>query len=246
MIKKIVVLAAGKGTRMLSLSQNKPKHLIKVKQRPFLYYVLRNIKRAGYTKIILVIGYKKEAMRQFVQTYKKEFPLAVVDQFTKIGTDKYGTALPLAAAREEIGNEEFVVTNGDDLCSVEDLKHLRELETGWDFAAGMRHPNPEHYGLLETDQNDFLIRVKEKPLPKVDFDPRKPLNYLINVGLYKFTPEIFSAIDQIKISPRGEYELTDALTLLAAQKKVKIIPIQGQWKSFTHPADVKKIESVLY
>ena len=54
MIQKIVVLAAGKGTRMLELSKDKPKHLIGVKDKPFLYYLLKNIKQAGFKEIINV------------------------------------------------------------------------------------------------------------------------------------------------------------------------------------------------
>jgi len=70
MTNKIVVLAAGKGTRMLELSKDKPKHLIHVKTKPFIYYLLKNIKRAGFKEIILVIGYQKEKMQEFAEKYK--------------------------------------------------------------------------------------------------------------------------------------------------------------------------------
>ena len=63
--------------------------------------------------------------------------------------------------------------------------------------------------------------------------------------MYKFTPEIFWAIEKIKLSPRGEYELTDAVSLLAQEKKVKTVPVTGKWKSFTNPDDVQKMEEYL-
>ena len=71
------------------------------------------------------------------------------------------------------------------------------------------------------------------------------MEYLISPGVYKFTPEIFEAVKRIKKSARGEYELTDAITLLAQDKKVKIFPIQNYWHTFTNPDDVAKMEKFL-
>ena len=68
-IKKVVVSAAGHGTRMLQLSENKPKHLIEIKNRPFLAYLLDHIFEAGYQEVILVGGYKQDAMKEFVEGY---------------------------------------------------------------------------------------------------------------------------------------------------------------------------------
>jgi len=53
MIKKVVIAAAGYGTRMLHLATNKPKHLINIRERPFLYYLLSNLKEAGLEEMIL-------------------------------------------------------------------------------------------------------------------------------------------------------------------------------------------------
>jgi len=60
MVKKVVIAAAGQGTRMLELSKNKSKHLICVQNRPFLAYLMDNLVMAGYRDIILVVGFKKE------------------------------------------------------------------------------------------------------------------------------------------------------------------------------------------
>ena len=68
-IKKVVIAAAGQGTRMKHLSKNKSKHLINVHERPFLAYVLDNIFEAGYKDIVLVVGFKEDMMRGFVDGY---------------------------------------------------------------------------------------------------------------------------------------------------------------------------------
>ena len=241
----IVILAAGKGTRMLELSKDKPKHLIHIKTKPFLYYLLKNIKRANFEEIILVIGYQKEKMEEFAEQYKHKFNLTLVDQFEIIGTEKYGTACPVEATHELINDENFIVINGDDLYSVEDLKIMRGLENKYCYVAGYHHPEPQHYGLHKIDKQGFLEGITEKPKPNIDFDASRPLDYSINIGMYKFTPEIFDAIKKINKSPRGEYEITDAITLLAKQKKVKVVPIKDGWKSFTNPEDVDKMEQIV-
>jgi len=245
MINKVVIMAAGKGTRMLNLSKDRPKHLIHVNNKPFLYYYLKNIKQAGYNEIILVVGYKKEKMEKFAQQYRDEFDLKLVDQFQVLGTEKYGTACPVEAVREVVGQDDFVVANGDDIYSVVDLEEIKKLDHGLCYAAGFKHEQPEHYGLLKLNSKGFLDKIIEKPRPGIDFDRERPLDNMINIGLYKFTADVFDAIDKIEVSSRGEYELTDALTILARDKKVKIFPIKDSWLSFTNPDDVAKIETFL-
>ena len=81
MISKIVIPAAGKGTRMLSLAKDMPKHLINVLDKPFLYYVLENLQEAGFEEMILVVGYHADKMQEFANGIGKEFPLKLVNQF---------------------------------------------------------------------------------------------------------------------------------------------------------------------
>ncbi len=60
-----MIAAAGEGTRMLHLTNGKPKHLINVKKRPFLAYLLDNLFVAGYRDLILIVGYKQELIKNF-------------------------------------------------------------------------------------------------------------------------------------------------------------------------------------
>ena len=64
MIKKVLISAAGRGSRMLHLSKDKPKHLIETNGKPFLYYLLNNLKQAGFEEVIMVVGYKKDFMEK--------------------------------------------------------------------------------------------------------------------------------------------------------------------------------------
>jgi L-threonylcarbamoyladenylate synthase len=110
------------------------------------------------------------------------------------------------------------------------------IEGKYNYVAGVYHKNPEKYGVL-VENNGFLKKVVEKP--------KEFVGNLINTGLYKFTPEIFSKLPKIKKSPRGEYEITDAINLLAKEKKVKIQKIKDFWLDFGNPADIIKISYFL-
>ncbi|MFA5948578.1 MAG: sugar phosphate nucleotidyltransferase, partial [Candidatus Gracilibacteria bacterium] len=68
---------------------------------------------------------------------------------------------------------------------------------------------------------------------------------LINTSLYKFTPEIFKTVFKIEKSQRGEYEVTDAISLLAKEKKVKIKKINDFWMDFGRPEDIEKMSNFL-
>jgi dTDP-glucose pyrophosphorylase len=235
MIRKIVISAAGQGTRMLFLTKRKSKHLINVLKRPFITYLLDNILAAGYSDLILVIGYGKEKWEEFLKDYK--YNLKVVNQFEILGgrEKEYGTACPIKCVKDIVGKENFVSVYGDNLFSIRDLKEMK-IDDDYNYVAGYFCENPEKYGILKLE-NGFLKEIVEKP--------KKFIGNLINAGLYKFTPEIFEKIREIKISPRGEYELTDAINLLAKEKKVKVKEIKDYWFDFGNPGDILKVSKFL-
>jgi NDP-sugar pyrophosphorylase family protein len=238
MVKKVVIAAAGKGTRMLHLSKDKPKHLIKVNGRPFLSYLLDNLFFAGYKDIILVGGYMGEQMLDFKKNYlppkQGKFKIKFINQFDRFDPEeKCGTACPLMCVRDEI-KEQFLYICGDNLFSVEDLKSMN-INDEFCYIAGIKQDHPEKYGVL-VSAGEYLEKIVEKP--------QKFVGDIINAGLYKFTPEIFDKILKIKKSPRGEYEITDAVSLLAEEKRVKIKRISS-WIDFGNPEDIEKLSKFL-
>lgn len=245
MIKKVVIAAAGQGTRMMELSKDKSKHLIEVINRPFLAYVLDNLIAAGYHDVILVVGYKEKLMEEFrdefIKSYQKKVPdlkIQIIDQHKILGPKEkeYGTACPVKCVKDIVGGENFIYLYGDNLFSVQDLK-LMNIDDKFCYIAGLKHSNPEKYGVLIRDGEDFLEEIIEKP--------KEFVGDLINAGLYKFTPEVFDKLPLIKKSPRGEYEITDTISLLAKDKKVKIKEIKDYWLDFGNPEDIKKVSDFI-
>lgn len=236
MIKKIVIPAAGKGTRMLDLAKDRPKHLIDVLDKPFLYYVLKNLEHAGFSEMILVVGNHAEKMVAFAEGVAAEFPLTLIDQFKVMGTEKYGTAIPVLAAAEAVGDENFVCIYGDNLYSPRDLAAIRELDDAYNYVSLLYSETPERYGvpIIEGDMvRDFVEKPKEF------------ISNWVSIGCYKFTPEIFAEAAKVEKSERGEYELTDAIASLAKQGKVKARKMLDYWMDFGNPDDIRKVGEFL-
>ncbi len=241
MIKKVVVSAAGQGTRMLHLSEDKSKHLINVDKRPFLAYLLDNILKAGYQEIILVVGYREDLIKEFLKNYyfdNDKFNISVVNQFDILGPKEkeYGTACPIKCVEDLIRNENFISLCGDNFYAVDDLKAMN-IDDEYTYVAGLENEHPEKFGVLIKDGEDFLEKIIEKP--------KEFVGNLINTSLYKFTPEIFKKVFEIGKSQRGEYEITDAISLLAIEKKVKVKKINNFWMDFGSPEDVGKLSKFL-
>jgi len=239
MIKKVVISAAGQGTRMLQLSKNKPKHLVNIANRPFLAYVLDNILEAGYEEIFLVVGYKEDLMKEFVKNYRfkeKKYRINIISQYEMLGPKEkeYGTACPLKCVAGII-KEPFIFFYGDHLHSVKDLREIN-IDDDYHYVAGIEHKHPEKYGVLITE-GEFLKEIIEKPKTFV--------GNMINTGPFKFTPEVFEKLPLIKKSPRGEYEITDVVSLLAKEKKVKVKKLEDYWIDLGNPGDVIKLSQFI-
>jgi len=284
MIKKVVVSAAGQGTRMLALSENKSKHLIDVQNRPFLAYLLDNIIKAGYQEIILVVGFREDMIREFLKDYRfdipknknqnqsknqgqgegqnnqmsnsieldtKKYNIKIVNQFDVLGPKEkeYGTACPIKCVKDLVGNENFISLVGDNFYTTDDLK-LMNIDDDYNYVAGIQNDHPEKFGVLITD-NGLLKKIIEKPgrefwqSQKLLRPDKEFVGNLINTSLYKFTPEIFEKVFQIEKSPRGEYEITDAISLLAKEGKVKVKKINDFWMDFGKPDDIEQFSAFL-
>ncbi len=225
---KAVILAAGKGVRLLPLTEMKPKVMVEVLGKPFLQYVVEQLHAAGCLELGIVVGYKKEKIVEFLS--KNKIKATIIEQ-----REQWGTGDALKQAREFCGQDQFILQGGDDLFSVSDLRAVSHEDT-FCYVVGKEVPDWQKYGVLLV-QGEQLVKIIEKP--------KEFVGNVANTALYKFTPEIFGALERVKLSPRGEYELTDAVTILAQQGKVKVLMLKGQWLGLGSKEDVGKIEKFL-
>ncbi|MBI4152717.1 NTP transferase domain-containing protein [Candidatus Woesearchaeota archaeon] len=225
---KAVILAAGKGTRLLPVTETIPKVLVEINGKPFLWYVLNQMSTLDIRDICLVIGYKGEMVRKFLK--ENNFQAECVEQ-----KELKGTGDALRYVQSFVGDSSFIVYYGDNLFSRRDLQRFIR-DDHLTYIGGVEVSNPEKYGVL-LQENEYLQEIKEKP---TEF-----FGKLVNAGLYKCTPNIFPIIEQLKMSPRGEIEFTDVITALAKERKVKVLKLADYWLDLGSKEDIGKIEQFL-
>ncbi len=229
---KAVVLAAGEGTRLKPITLTRPKHLIRVGGKPLLEHCLNALKAAGIEETLIVIHYMGDAIRTYFGD-GKNFGLRIsyVEQKEVLGT---GNAVSIA---EPYVKEDFVLVYGDLLFSVDALKKvvaIHEREKPAATMAVVPVEKPENYGIVELE-NSHVKNIIEKPSRD-----KAPTN-LANAGIYVFSTEIFEKIKQTKASVRGEWEITDAISLLLKEKTVLGVEIsKDEWLDIGRPWDLLK------
>lgn len=232
----IVIAAAGKGARLQGYNKDIPKHIIEIAGKPFLYYLLDAVVAAQFHRIIIVGGYHYDKLLSAVREYPTEADIITVNQFDMLGNDLYGTACPVLAVEKMIQGDRFVYTMGDHLLSTEDLEHM-QASTLEMMVASYEHSEPERYGVIEEDQNHHLLRIVEKP--------KQPKSNHVNVGLYTFSRDIFPIVHNLETSERNEYEITDAINLVAKTTAVRVVQLQGYWLDLGKPEDISSLEQFL-
>lgn len=208
---KAVLLAAGEGVRLLPITATRPKHLIKVGGKPILQFCLEAVKKAGIDEAIIVTHYMGDAIRNYFGDGEKlGLRLSYVEQTAVLGT---GIA---ASVAEPYVDGDFALIYGDLLFGQDAVKDvLSQFKSGKTAAVMGVVPvdKPESYGIIELDAEKKVKRIVEKPAAG-----KAPSN-LANAGVYVFSTDVFSKIKQTKASIRGEWELTDAITMLAQEGK---------------------------
>jgi bifunctional UDP-N-acetylglucosamine pyrophosphorylase/glucosamine-1-phosphate N-acetyltransferase len=189
---KAVILAAGEGTRMRPLTANRPKPLLPVAGKPLLEHVL-DACSGVVDGAVVVTGYEAGTIETYFGDAHRGLPLTYVRQ-----DDQLGTAHAFGLARDHV-DEALLALNGDVLVEPGLLASLAANGA----AMTVQHVDaPENYGVVGTD-GDRVTTIVEKP--------EEPPSSLANLGIYAFTPEIFDHIDDVELSERGEYEVTDAI-----------------------------------
>ncbi len=234
---KAVLLAAGEGVRLQPVTATRPKHLIRVGGKPILEHCLDAVKACGVTEAVIVTHYMGDAIRQYFGDGEKlGLKLEYVEQSAVLGT---GNALSVA---EPFVDGDFLVVYGDLLFASDALQRVVSLFEAEKPAAAMAVvpvEKPESYGIIELADAQRVKRIVEKPRAG-----EAPSN-LANAGLYVFSSEVFTEIKQVKASVRGEWELTDALSLLAKDGKAVLAAeiAKGDWIDIGRPWDLLEANS---
>jgi UDP-N-acetylglucosamine diphosphorylase / glucose-1-phosphate thymidylyltransferase / UDP-N-acetylgalactosamine diphosphorylase / glucosamine-1-phosphate N-acetyltransferase / galactosamine-1-phosphate N-acetyltransferase len=245
---KAVILAAGKGTRMRELTNELPKPMLRVHGKPILEHIIQGVLGAGIREIFIVTGFKAETIESyFGDGAKWNAHIAYGRQLVQDGT---GKAPELA--KDFAGPSPFLLTYGDILVKPETYQQMVHRYNEEHFSGVITVTGSEDVtkgGLVFFDDKFCLKRLVEKPdAAQVEelrrggwLKPGEPAWY--NAGIYIFRPSLFEFTARLEKSPRGEYELTDALSALVASKHVIAgMKIAGRWVDVRDPEVLAKLE----
>jgi dTDP-glucose pyrophosphorylase len=226
LVTKAVVLAAGRGTRMRELTLSMPKPMVEVCGKPVLSYILEGLRDAGVQKILVVIGYRKEVvMDHFGDGSELGVEIVYAEQIRQDGTGKV-----VELAKGFCGADPFMLSYGDILVDASNYRLLTQLGDA-DIIITVRHAeDTSKGGAVYVNEKFEVTDLREKQLLE------EATTSWYNAGVYTFNSKIFSYVERLEKSPRGEYELTDAIRAMARDgKKVKAVEIQGYWADVRDP-----------
>jgi glucose-1-phosphate thymidylyltransferase len=219
--------------------------------RPFLDYVLSAAAEAGFRRVCLVIGPEQEAIRRYytegVAAERLSFAFACQ-------REPRGTADAVAAAESFAGDDPFVVINSDTYYPVEALQSLRQ-QTGCAAAlferdamlagSNMTETRIKRFAVAKTDCRGCLEQIVEKPDDETLAAMPRPI--LLSMNCWRFGPSIFAACRAIRPSPRGEFEIPDAVqyAVSALGEAFHVVTIRAPVLDLTSRGDIAPVAAIL-
>jgi dTDP-glucose pyrophosphorylase len=235
-ITKAVLLAAGRGTRMRELTVDLPKPMIEVRGKPVLQHIVEGLREAGVCEFLIIVGYRADAVQNFFSDGSRyhigiQYAMQVVQD---------GTGRVVELARNFVDAAPFVLGYGDILVDPRNYKSIVDLADNLEAIISVkRNEDVSKGGAVFLNERMELVDLREKPKPGEATSP------WYNAGLYAFRPSIFDFTAKLKPSPRGEYELTDAIRDLAQSgKKVKALELKGEWADVRDPEILARLNAL--
>lgn len=256
MIKKAVILARGLGKRMRAenesaklnekqaeIAEKGIKALVPILgEKTLLDFALERLNQAGFTEICLVIGDEHQEIRDFCSKLNYNITFAIQEK-------PIGTANAVLAAEDFVKDELFLMVNSDNLYPVRDLQKLRKLNSTGLIAynkqsliekSNISEEKINKFAVMSFDDEDYLTQVIEKP-------ERVEEQAFISMSAFVFSPKIFEACKKIKLSPRGEFELADAINfaMINLGERFKAIYSNEGVLDLSSRADIEKVREKL-
>ena len=230
MIKKGIILAGGKGSRMSPLTLAVNKQLLPLYDKPIIFYPLSVLMSIGIKKVLIIVN--KGQQKQFRKILPEKNNLGISIKY-KEQAKPGGLPQAFTIGRKFIGNDSVSLILGDNFFYGKNLKKI--LKKNINLTSGVKifvHPvkNPNLYGVATIDKNKKVINLIEKP--------NKTKSNLAVTGLYFFDNEVVKFTKRLKPSKRGELEMIDLLNIYKKKNKLKAEFI-GKEISWLDTGDIK-------
>jgi dTDP-glucose pyrophosphorylase len=236
---KALILAAGKGTRMKDLTRAMPKPMLPVRGKPTLQHILEGLDLAGIRDFVIITGFQAEAIEDY---FKDGSGFGWKVQYVR-QTVQDGTGKAPELAKSLLEGEPFVLSYGDILVDSVNYSALRrtfEEEKCSAVVSIWRGEDTSKGGAVVIDENGDMQDIIEKPPPGTVSSP------WYNAGLYVFDPTVFEYTAKLEKSPRGEYELTDALKAMVQDgNRIRTLLLEGHWIDVRDPEELERAQDLI-
>lgn len=215
---KGILLAAGFGTRLKPITEIINKIALPIYNQPVFFYGLKTLIDSDIKEVIIV---SNPATKEQLQTLLKLFPLK--DKINiKFAVQKkpLGMVDAIISAKEMIGKSKIIVYPADNVVTSNYKKAVEKFKSGA-FGFLTKVADPSRFGCPVYSKDGNLIRIVEKPA-------RPQTNWVVTAP-YLFDNQIFNLVKSIKLSKRGELEITSLLNLYLSANQLKLHKNKGRW-----------------
>lgn len=230
-IERAVLLAAGRGTRLGALTATTPKPMLQVGGKPILHRILGGLADGGIRQVVVVTGHAAEVLEEATGDgslwgLRIQYARQLLPE---------GTARAVSLARDFAAAEPFFVGWGDIVVDAGNYAKVIEGARSSGGALGVNEvEDPAHGAAVYFDEQSRIQRIVEKPAPGTSSTRWN------NAGLMVLPPEIWRHIDALQPSPRGEYELPEAVAnLIAEGHDIRAVPLSGPWFDIGTPESLQ-------
>lgn len=222
---QVVILCGGKGTRMYPKTEEIPKPLMYIGNRPILWHIMKLYSKNGHKEFILLLGFRGEMIREYFgrpENVEPDWDITFLD--TGLNTKK---GQRLVMAKDLIKGSKFLLAYGDDLCNVDINDVIRFHEDNGKMVTLTSVKLMSDFGIVDMDRNGTVRRFKEKPI----------LDHWISGGYLVLNKEVLDYIGP------GMDE-TDAFELLAKEGEVQAFKHHGFWRTMNTIKDMQTLNEM--
>ena len=215
-----IVILGGLGTRLNLFSRRVNNKALAIVYKNLLFeYPLNTLVKAGITDITLVLGSRYAGHVMDVIGDGHEFGIKNINYVYQ--KEALGISHAIYQAKHSI-TDNCAVILGDNFFEDDISEHVANFENKQGCSLFLKSvPDPERYGVAELDNNNTIVNIVEKP--------KQPKTNLAATGLYLYDKTLFSKIEQLKPSSRGELEVTDLNMLYVNEGTCSGNMLHGYW-----------------
>ena len=224
-VRQAIVMVGGKGTRLLPLTENRPKPILPVADRPCIWYLLRSLARAGIEEVILACGYKPGAME--ILGDGSDLGIRIIYSYED---EPLGTAGAMKLAESRL-DDVFVAANGDVFADIDVKAEIeKHLSTEADITIALTPvENPCEFGIARVDDELRITEFKEKPREEEVF------SNLINAGVYVLNKDVLSRVPE---SSFFDFSKDLVPVIMGEGGRIQGYQLDGIWMDVGRPHDL--------